>query len=116
MVKSTNDADGFLVLDRNDLADSELQGIQSGTGVSLIFVDLPPGEGPRLHRHPYEEIFIILEGVPTFRVADTQIDARPGQIIVVRANVPHAFKNAGDGRLRQIDIHLSPSFHTEWLE
>jgi hypothetical protein len=24
--------------------------------------------------------------------------------------------NCGDGPLRQIDIHVSPSFSTEWLE
>ena len=29
---------------------------------------------------------------------------------------PHGFVNSGQGRLRQIDIHVSPSFSTEWLE
>jgi hypothetical protein len=33
-----------------------------GVGASIIFVDAPPGRGPGLHKHPYEEIFIILEG------------------------------------------------------
>jgi hypothetical protein len=26
----------------------------------------------------------------------------------------HGFVNSGDGPLRQIDIHVSPSFSTEW--
>jgi mannose-6-phosphate isomerase-like protein (cupin superfamily) len=34
---------------------------------------------------------------------------------VVDAGQPHGFVNSGEGRLRQIDIHLSPSFDTEWL-
>jgi hypothetical protein len=28
-----------------------------GAGVSLILVDMAPGEGPKLHKHPYEEVF-----------------------------------------------------------
>jgi mannose-6-phosphate isomerase-like protein (cupin superfamily) len=107
---------GFLVLNRSELDESELQGINAGVGVCLIFIDLPPGEGPKLHRHPYEEIFIILEGTPRFRVGDETLEAAPGQIVIVRPSVPHAFVNAGAGRLRQLDIHVSPSFQTEWLE
>ena len=49
-----------------DLADpargddpGELQGYHLGAGVSLIVVDAPPGGGPRLHRHPYEEVFMV---------------------------------------------------------
>ncbi len=31
--------------------------------VSFFFlVDSPPGSGPVLHTHPYEEIFVMLEG------------------------------------------------------
>jgi mannose-6-phosphate isomerase-like protein (cupin superfamily) len=31
------------------------------------------------------------------------------------ANVPHAFSNVGEAHLKQVDIHLSPKFITEWL-
>jgi hypothetical protein len=34
----------------------------------------------------------------------------------VGAGVPHGFKNTGDGVLKQVDIHVSPSFSTEWLD
>ena len=57
---------GYLVFDRSKRTDAELQGYQfGGAHVCLIFIDLEPGDGPRLHRHPYEEIFILLEGRPT---------------------------------------------------
>jgi len=37
----------FLVVDREDLPESELRGLDyGGTAVSLIFVDVGPGEGP----------------------------------------------------------------------
>jgi mannose-6-phosphate isomerase-like protein (cupin superfamily) len=40
---------------------------------------------------------------------------RGGEVVIVPANEPHGFKNTGDGPLKQIDIHVSPVFETEWL-
>jgi mannose-6-phosphate isomerase-like protein (cupin superfamily) len=86
------------------------------TGVSFIVVDAPPGGGPKLHRHPYEEVFVVQEGSTTFTAGDEVIEARGGQVVVVPAGVPHKFVNSGTGRLRQLDIHASERFITEWLE
>src|SRR5438309_5129401 len=59
----------YVVIERDQLPDSELEGyLFGGAKVCLIFIDLAPGGGPRLHRHPYEEIFIILEGQATFAI------------------------------------------------
>jgi mannose-6-phosphate isomerase-like protein (cupin superfamily) len=106
-----------------DLADpergddaNELQGFHLGTGVSIIVVNAPPGGGPRLHRHPYEEVFVVQEGTATFTAGDGAIEASGGQVVVVPAGVPHRFVNSGTGRLRQVDIHASERFVTEWLE
>jgi mannose-6-phosphate isomerase-like protein (cupin superfamily) len=44
------------------------------------------------------------------------VEAVAGQIVIVRPRVAHKFTNAGAGRLRQVDIHVSPEFVTEWLE
>jgi mannose-6-phosphate isomerase-like protein (cupin superfamily) len=87
-----------------------------GVGVSIIFVDAPPGRGPRLHKHPYEEIFVLLEGEATFRAGDQELRATAGDIVIMPPETPHAFTSSGSGRLRQIDIHVSPAFRTEWLE
>jgi len=38
-----------------------------------------------------------------------------GDIVIVPANTPHRFVNAGSETLRQVDIHVSPRFVTEWL-
>jgi mannose-6-phosphate isomerase-like protein (cupin superfamily) len=86
-----------------------------GVGVCMIFVDAPPGGGPSLHKHPYEEVFIVQEGEATFIAGDEERRARAGDIVIVPADTPHAFTNTGDGPLRQIDIHVSPRFSTEWL-
>ena len=107
----------YLVVERDELRDSELRGCEyGGVNVSLILVDVGPGEGPRLHRHAYEEIFIMLEGRSRFTVGAHTVEAQAGQIVIVRASVPHKFVNVGEGRLRQIDIHPSGTFITEWLE
>jgi mannose-6-phosphate isomerase-like protein (cupin superfamily) len=93
----------------------ELVGADHGAGVCLLFVDARPGDGPSLHRHPYEEIFIIQEGRCTFVVGDDELEAGAGDIVIAPAGVPHRFVNTGDGPLKQIDIHVSPQFSTEWL-
>jgi mannose-6-phosphate isomerase-like protein (cupin superfamily) len=41
---------------------------------------------------------------------------RGGEIAIVPADEPHGFTNTGDGPLKQIDIHVSPKFETEWLK
>ena len=111
----------YLVLNRADLPYDgyiyEFQGFQhQHTNVSFIWVDMPPGGTIRLHKHPYEEIFIIQEGNATFTVGSVTLEARAGQIVIVPANMPHKFMNAGDKQLKQIDIHVSKQFVTNWLE
>ena len=86
-----------------------------GAGVCLIFVDAPPGHGPSLHRHPYEEVFLILEGEATFTLGDETRTARAGDFLIAPPGVPHAFKNTGSGPLRSVDVHASPTFDTEYL-
>jgi len=108
------------IVDMADLAHGgtsyEFEGHRHGnTGVSFIVVDAPPG-GPKLHKHPYEEIFLVQEGRVTFTAGDEVIEAGGGQVVVVPAGVAHRFVNSGAGRLRQVDIHASDRFITEWLE
>ena len=106
-----------------DLADAgygedanEVQGHNHNAAVSVIVVDAPPGGGPKLHRHPYEEVFVIQEGSVTFTAGGETIEAKGGQVVVVPAGVAHKFTNSGTGRLRQVDVHASDKFVTEWLE
>lgn len=109
------------VLSRDDLehdANSyQFQGyLHDATHISFLWVEMPPGDGPRLHKHPYEEVFIILEGRVTFTVGTATLEAAGGQVVIAPPDTPHKFVNSGLGPLRQIDIHTSPRFITEWLE
>jgi quercetin dioxygenase-like cupin family protein len=83
--------------------------------MSVITVDAEPGAGPKLHRHPYEEVFVVIDGEATFTLGDEQRVVHGGEIVVAPPGLPHAFVNSGSGRLRSVDIHASPEFVTEWL-
>jgi mannose-6-phosphate isomerase-like protein (cupin superfamily) len=95
----------------------EITGEPYGAGVSVIFNHQERvGAGPRLHKHPYTETFIIRRGHARFTLGDQTMDAHEGQIVVSPANTPHKFENLGPGTLETIDIHANDVFVTEWLE
>lgn len=83
--------------------------------MSIIMVDDEPGTGPDLHRHPYEEVFVIVDGECTFTLGDETVVAHGGDVVVAPAGTPHGFKISGEGRCRSVHIHASPEFKTEWL-
>jgi Cupin domain len=60
-------------------------------------VDASPGSGPKLHKHPYEEVFVVQEGNATFTAGDEVIEVSGGQVVVVPAGVAHKFVNSGAG-------------------
>jgi mannose-6-phosphate isomerase-like protein (cupin superfamily) len=93
-----------------------LVGDDWGVGVCVFFLDAPPGTGPSLHRHPYEEILIVTEGEATFFGDGGERVVGQGEVAIVPAGEAHGFTNTGEGRLRQIDIHVNPRFETDWLE
>ena len=86
-----------------------------GVPACVIFVDAEPGKGPALHKHPYAELFFILEGEATFTDGANERVVGAGAVVVVPPDHPHGFVNSGAGRLRQIDVHLSSRFETRWL-
>lgn len=104
------------IVNTSDLPTGNLRGEDHGASVSLIFDHSEPGKGPRLHRHPYDEVWVVKEGSVSFRLGDTTHSAGPGDIVIAPADVPHGFVNAGTEQLDLVCIHSSPTFNTEWLE
>lgn len=82
----------------------------------LFFSSDKTGAGPVLHKHPYDEVFIIRRGRAQFTIGDKVIVAEAGDILMGPANVPHKFENLGPDTLETTDIHLSPSFIQTDLE
>ena len=94
----------------------EYTGVALDAGVCVILVEMEPGGKVRLHRHPYEEVFVVQAGEATFRLGDEERDVRAPEVVVAPAGTPHGFANNGSETLRQVDIHVSRDFDTEWLE
>jgi mannose-6-phosphate isomerase-like protein (cupin superfamily) len=87
-----------------------------GAPVSLFLVAAPHGSGPRLHRHPYPEIFVIDRGQAAFQIDDDHVEASAGDIVIAPAGSAHRFTNTGETELRLTAIHTDTSMTTEWLE
>ena len=92
------------------------RGGEHGAGVCLFVSDFPPGQGPRLHRHPYEEVFVVHEGRARFAAGEEELEAEAGRVVVVPAGTPHRFVNAGEGRLRVTAVHPRPRTEIEPAE
>jgi len=90
------------------------QGIKHGVNVSFFLVHFSPGKGPKKHRHPYEETFIILEGeVEAIVDGETQILSE-NKIVIIPAGTWHEFKNRTDRQVFMINLHPAPEMVTEW--
>jgi len=71
-----------------------------------------PGYQTPLHWHPYIEYLFVIEGtMETWLDGEQEQSARlrPGDLIALPPDVPHVFRNAGDGELRLLGIHCSPT-------
>ena len=109
------------ILDLDDLEHTghahEFVGAEHGEiPFCLILVHSQPGVGPKLHRHPYPEVFVVEAGQATFRIGDTTTVVDAGHVVVSPAGEPHGFVNSGTGELRLVAVHGASRFDTEWLE
>lgn len=99
-----------IVIDRDQLIKTKtgfkFEGFNfNNTQVSFFIIEAKSGQGAKLHYHPYEEIFINLEGNATFTIGDEEFEVSAGQVVIAPANIPHKFINSGNTILKQIDIH-----------
>jgi mannose-6-phosphate isomerase-like protein (cupin superfamily) len=98
------------------LPSGNLTGGDHGATISVILDESDPGGGPRLHRHPYDETWVVIEGHLAFTSGDEQLAAAPGDIVIVPPGTPHKFTSTGPGPSKLVCIHANPTFETEWLE
>jgi quercetin dioxygenase-like cupin family protein len=104
------------VINAETLPTGNLRGADHGATVSVILDHSEPGQGPRLHKHPYDETWVVNDGNLTFQAGDERLNAGPGDIVIVPPDTPHKFTNNGPGDASLVCIHASPTFVTEWLE
>jgi mannose-6-phosphate isomerase-like protein (cupin superfamily) len=82
---------------------------------SIIVVHSEPRVGPKVHRHPCAEVFMVEAGQATFRLGDETVVVDAGHVVVGPPGVAHGFANSGRVELRLVAIHGAPRFDTEWL-
>jgi quercetin dioxygenase-like cupin family protein len=100
---------------RGAIAAVAFEGEPYGAGISFFLGDLPPGEGPALHRHPYAEICLVRAGRAAITVDGQDVVARAGDIVVIGPGSPHSFTAVGDERLEGVCLHAASRFVIEWL-
>ena len=104
------------IIHASALHDTTLRGEEHGATISLILDNSEPGQGPRLHRHPYDETWVVQEGSLTFQLGEERYEVQAGDIVIAPPGVAHKFTNDGPGRSKLVCIHASPTLSTEWLE
>ena len=105
------------IISAGSLARGRFEGATDGpASISMILDESKPGGGPRLHRHPYDETWVIQQGELRFQVGEKLGQAGPGDIVLAPPHVPHKFTNQGPGPARVICIHASPTIVGEFLE
>jgi quercetin dioxygenase-like cupin family protein len=71
------------VIRTGTLPDGNLKGADYGASISLILDESDPGQGPRLHRHPYDETWVVQDGHLTFQSGDELFAIGAGDIVIV---------------------------------
>ncbi len=69
-----------------------------------------PGMGAPTHTHAVEEVLTVLAGRAEIWVGGARYDAGAGQCVLIAAQVPHGFRNSGDGVLHMQAIVAAPVF------
>lgn len=63
----------------------------------LVYVEVDPGNACERHTHDVEEVVLVHRGTLEFTLGDEVSTRTAGEVGVVPADVPHAFRNVGDG-------------------
>jgi quercetin dioxygenase-like cupin family protein len=91
-----------------------LHGEQTGGRLSVTEITVPPGAGPPLHRHDFDETFYLLEGELTFQIDEAIAAKGAGELAFVARNVPHALANHGDAPARYVLVCTPPGLERHW--
>ncbi len=110
------------IFQRTDWASDEgwngkLEGQNAATGISFLFNEVKEsGKGPPLHKHPYDEVYLVRQGQARVTAGDEEAIVNEGDILVIPANTPHKVLTSGEGPIEIISVHVSNKFMMEILK
>lgn len=81
-----------------------LTGADTAGRYCLIDMHIPPGGGPPLHRHDFEESFTVVAGEIETTFRGEKLTVHVGQTVSIPANAPHSFTNASGSAARLLCI------------
>ncbi len=91
-----------------------LHGEEAGGLMSVTEIVVPPGSGPPLHTHDFDEAFYMLEGELTFQVADALVTRGAGEVSFAARNVAHTLGNQSDAPARYVLVCTPAGFERHW--
>lgn len=83
-----------------------------GEAITLAVVELEPGLRMPEHRHPSEQVGVVLRGEFTFTIAGETRLRHPGDMWVIHSGVPHAVEDTGDLGCTVVETFSPP--RTDW--
>lgn len=86
----------------------------SGERVTLAVVELDPGTPMPEHRHPNEQVGVVVRGEFTFTVGGETRLRKPGDMWVIPPGVPHAVVRAGEEGCTIVETFSPP--RDDWAE
>ncbi|WIY53385.1 cupin domain-containing protein [Devosia sp. YIM 151766] len=92
------------------------EGADFGAPIAFFAVDAAPGQGPKLHLHPYAETWIVKRGRARVVAGDEAFELGPDDIAVMPANTPHKFTALEPERLEMVCIHAAGTMRQDNLE
>ncbi len=86
----------------------EMEGQYYGWDDSTVQVtSMGPGNGPPLHTHPVEELFVLIEGEGSFIIGTEMLHIKAPAVVRVPPHTPHSPTSLGPGR--NVMINFFPS-------
>lgn len=80
----------MFIVNKCSLPTNTCEGDKHGPStVSIILSESDPGSGPCLHRHPYDETWIVEEGRVQVWIGEDTGEASAGDIAIAPPNTPH---------------------------
>jgi quercetin dioxygenase-like cupin family protein len=89
------------------------EGKDYGAKTSFFLVNSLPGRGVNKHRHPYEEVFIVLSDQIEAIIGGEKQMLNNGTAAVIPANTWHEFTNRAGTKALMVTVHSSPKLIQE---
>ena len=98
----------------NPVTDVLLRAEETGGQVSVTEITVPPGAGPPLHTHDFDEAFYVLEGELIFQVEGTVAPKGKGEFSFAPRNVAHTLANHSGAPARYVLVCAPAGFERHW--